>query len=49
MKKLMKPEILVPLVIVIGILGFILIGGAMNKGSSHGDHAHSHGGESHSH
>lgn len=44
MKKLLKPEILVPLVIVIGILGFILIGGTVN-----GDHGHSHGGESHSH
>lgn len=49
MKKLLKPEILVPLVIVIGILGFILIGGAMNKGASHGDHGYSHGEHEHAH
>lgn len=49
MKKFIKPEILVPLIIVIGILGFILIGGTMNKGVSNGDHGHSHGDESHSH
>ena len=48
MKNLIKPEIVVPLVIVIAILGFLLIGGTMNKGS-HGEHGQSHGnGEVHS-
>lgn len=46
MKKIMKPEILVPLVIVLGVLALLIFGGTMSGDGG----SHSHGnGEVHAH
>tara|TARA_B100000686_G_scaffold285358_1_gene309486 strand:+ start:1765 stop:1902 length:138 start_codon:yes stop_codon:yes gene_type:complete len=45
MKKLMKPEILVPLLIVAGVLALLVFGG-MTGGETAG---HTHGSSTHTH
>jgi hypothetical protein len=46
MKKLLKAEILVPVILILAVIGLIAWGGAMSDGSGHG---HSHGSGTHSH
>lgn len=46
MKKILKAEILVPVILILAVIGLIALGGAMSDGSGHG---HAHGEHGHLH